>query len=89
MKKVKEPNYVMVRDSDDELWVKRILLHDLGSQFECRYITVIFGEDDRFINGENNISISHYLQMKPINKVEQKIEELEQKLAELKEQLNK
>ena len=89
MNKVKEPNYVMVRDTDNELWVKRILLHDLGSKFLSRYITVIFGDDDAFIDGENNISYTSYHQMKPINEVEQKIEELEQKLADLKQQLNK
>ena len=80
MKKVEEPNYVLVRASEHELWVKRILLHDLGCQFERRYITVLFGEDDAFIDGENNISYSSYQQMKPINEVEQKIEELEEQL---------
>jgi len=86
---VEGPNYVMVRDSEQELWKKRILLHDLGEQFSYRYVVVGFGDDDTFINGEDNMSYTSYRQMKPINEVEQKIEELEQKLAELKEQINK
>jgi hypothetical protein len=89
MKKVKEPNYVIVRDSDDDEWVKRILLHDLGEHFKYRYITVGVDYMDKYINGGEVNGIYSWKQMKPINEVEQKIEELEQKLAGLKQQLNK
>ena len=86
---VKEPNYVMVRDSDNDEWGERILLHDLGEQFEYRYITVGSGYEDSFINKSKVRSLSWWRQMKPINEVEQEIKELEQKLAELKQQINK
>ena len=86
---VKEPNYVMVRESEDAEWVKKILLHDLGEQFRRRYIVVIRGDEELYLSGENNVRISAFAQMKPINEVEQKIEELEEKLAELKQQINK
>ena len=86
---VKEPNYVMVRDSNHCDWVKKILLHDLGEQFRRRHIVVMRGDEELYLSGENNVRISSFAQMKPINEVEQKIEDLEQKLAELKQQINK
>ena len=86
---VEEPNYVMVKYSSNNKWCKRILLHDLGEQFEYRYITVVSGHEDDFINGAMVNCISSWRYMKPINEVEKKIEELEQKLAELKQQINK
>ena len=86
---VKEPNHVMVRDKDYEEWQKRMLIHDLGSQFLSRYITIDVDDENYFLKGENDILHYSYVQMKPINEVEQKIEELEQELAELKQQINK
>ena len=88
MKKVKEPNYVMVRDYSEE-WEKRILLHDLGESFKYRYVTVLKDDEQIYLEGMSNIVVTAYIQMKPINEVEQKIEELEQKLSELKQQINK
>jgi len=87
LEEVKEPNYVMVKE--DEVWHKRILLHDLGEQFKYRYITVYAGYEEDFTNGDKIFCTSYWRYMKPINEVEQKIEELEQKLAELKQQINK
>ena len=89
LEEVEEPNYVMVKYNSHDEWTKRILLHDLGEQFEYRYITVGSGYEDSFINKSKVRSLSWWRQMKPINEVEQEIKELEQKLAELKQQINK
>lgn len=86
---VKEPNYVMVRDFKSEEWKKRILLHDMGDRFFKRYIVVNIADETDYLEGKSNIIFRGYVQIKPINKVEQKIEQLEQELAELKQQLNK
>ena len=86
---VKEPNYVMVRDFKNEEWKKRILLHDLGEQFFRRYIVVNIEDETEYLECKSNIIFNGYLQMKPINEVEQKIEELEKKIEELKQQINK
>jgi hypothetical protein len=89
MNKIKEPNYVMVRDSSNDKWIKRILLQDFGEQFKYRYVTVGVDYMDEYVNGGKVNGVYSWKQMKPINEVGQKIEELEQKLAELKQQLNK
>jgi|GEM_PF-4624987 len=86
---VKEPKYVMVKDFKSEEWKKRILLHDLGEQFFKRYVVVEFDDETGYLEGRSNIIARGYVQMKPINEVEEKIEQLEQELEELKQQLNK
>jgi len=89
LEEVEEPNYVMVRYSSHDGWQKLILVTDLGEQFDCRYITVCPGCEEDFINGDKIFCTSYWRYMRPINEVEQKIEELEKELAELKQQINK
>ena len=85
---INEPNYVWVRGNEYEKWEKRILVADLGEQFDSRYIVVSKSCEDAYIKGSDNISFVSYSQIKPIDPKIERIEELEKELAELKQQVS-
>ena len=78
---------VYVRDNDNDEWIERTLIHDLGDQFFGRYICVHPFFEDEHTNGQKT-TFKGYVQMRETNPdVEKEIERLEKELAILKSKL--
>ena len=73
--------WVMVRDDDNEQWMKRIFITDLGERFYERFVVVVGEYTDEYIEGDRDIEATPYRQMKPFSVEKLTIEEIQERLG--------
>ena len=85
--------FIFIKEDQINGWSRRRLIHDLGEQFEKRYICVPPYEDQRYLEGKRVMFTAHsdkdLLDNKEaqIRELEKQIEELDKELAILKSKL--
>lgn len=81
------PRRMLVGDYEDEITMPSIVIHDLGEQFDLRFISIREIDEERCLNGETGIKWDCWKYAKEIVTIEptqMTVEEMRQELEQLK-----